>query len=346
MAIPVYGLTWHFYQSSALRELLITPMSPFMQFEQLSWGENGDLLEFHEEWLRRTPIIFFQMPPPESILNHPDARITWIPMWDQAREYDLEWWRRLPKSMRVVSFSKEISHRARSVGLDTLDLRYSIYPVDSEQTDWGKPRTLFYWNRTGMVGEDFLYNICETLDVEILLFRHRIDPRIPSRCDYGLPKKLGKTVVKELTFAPYGADAHREYLKYLNQANIFIAPRLSEGVGLSFIEALARGCAVFAYDAPTMNEYITHKSNGYLLQKRYIFGFNTGQKKIIKWLRRLGKFFFNNNPYPVTEWQNWAEIKKLELTALGNKARQEQLEGYAAWKDVLPNYARFILDWK
>jgi glycosyltransferase involved in cell wall biosynthesis len=269
-------------------------------------------------------------------------------MWDQARGYDLEWWSRLPKNLRVVSFSNEISQRSRAVGLNTLDVRYSMFPVDGEQADWGKPRTLFYWNRTGMVGEAFLRELCETINVEVLLFRHRIDPRVPSWCDYELPKKLGKAVVKELAFAPGGANAHREYLKYLNQANIFIAPRLSEGVGLSFIEALARGCAVFAYDAPNMNEYITHKTNGYLLQQRNKSAFNTIQEQMTKQLRRVASRFGYESPsfeYPVTERQNWAEIKKLDLQALGNKARQGQLEGYAAWKNILPQYASFILDW-
>ena len=79
---------------------------------------------------------------------------------------------------------------------------------------------------------------------------------------------LDKTRVRKLAFATDWVDARQDYLKYLNQANIFIAPRAAEGVGLSFVEALARGCAVFAYDAPTMNEYITHKADGFLFKER------------------------------------------------------------------------------
>ena len=50
----------------------------------------------------------------------------------------------------------------------------------------------------------------------------------------------------------------------MEQCNIFIAPRKFEGVGVSFLEAMARGIVVIAPDNPTMNEYIEHNKNGYL----------------------------------------------------------------------------------
>lgn len=349
MVIPVFGLTWHIDQSPALYELLVSPLSPYMQFEQLGWDGDGELPAFQAIRLRRSPIVFFQVPPPEAIYRYSDLCLVWIPMWDQARGYDLEWWNRLPKKMRVVSFSNEISRRARAVGLETLDVKYFVSPTDCRLVEWNKPRTLLYWNRTGMIGEAFLNKLCRALDVEILLFRQRIDPRVPSSSSYVLPENLGRTLVKEIPVAPDGVDAHRHYLQYLDQANIFVAPRLSEGVGLSFIEALARGCAVFAHDAPTMNEYISHKKNGYLLQRYRKSLLNIARDQISKKTYRVAKnlghtsFFFD---YPITEWQNWTEIKRLDLQALGNQACQEQLEGYALWKKNLPQYASFILDWK
>src|SRR5215217_2889273 len=90
--IPVYGLTWHIHQSPALYELLVSPLSPYIQFEQLGWDGEGELPDFQAARLRNNPIIFFQLAPPESIYNDSDLRIVWIPMWDQARGYDLDWW--------------------------------------------------------------------------------------------------------------------------------------------------------------------------------------------------------------------------------------------------------------
>jgi hypothetical protein len=294
--------------------------------------------------LQKNPVIFYQLPPLESLYKFQDAHIIWIPMWDEARGYDQKWWDHLPKAWRVVSFSNEISQRSRAVGLKTFDVRYFMSPGECGQADWSKSRTLFYWNRTGIIGESFLRKLCKALDVELLLFRRRIDPGQPSRCDYELPQRLGKTFVKELTFD--GIDAHRQYLEQLNHANIFIAPRLFEGVGLSFIEAAARGCAIFAYDAPTMNEYISHKTNGYLLQQHSRSVFNMVQWQMSKQLRRIEKQFGYKRPsYPITNLQNWSEIHELDLQTLGNNAKQVQFSGFKAWENIIPQYASFILDW-
>lgn len=42
----------------------------------------------------------------------------------------------------------------------------------------------------------------------------------------------------------------------INEKAIFIAPRDYEGIGLSFLEAMAMGKAVVGVNNPTMNEYI------------------------------------------------------------------------------------------
>ena len=71
-------------------------------------------------------------------------------MWDQARAFDLTWWKQLPKNIRIVSFSNEISLRSRAAGLDTLDVRFFMDPDNFVQADFNKPRTLLYWNRAGL----------------------------------------------------------------------------------------------------------------------------------------------------------------------------------------------------
>lgn len=50
----------------------------------------------------------------------------------------------------------------------------------------------------------------------------------------------------------------------LENANIFFAPRMEEGIGQSFLEAMARGQCVVAPNHGTMNEYIFSGVNGLL----------------------------------------------------------------------------------
>jgi len=54
-----------------------------------------------------------------------------------------------------------------------------------------------------------------------------------------------------------------EYEKILCSKQIYIAPRIKEGIGLSFL-SMAAGRVVVAPNFPTMNEYIIHTENGYL----------------------------------------------------------------------------------
>ena len=164
-----------------------------------------------------------------------------------------------------------------------------------------------------------------------------------------LPNKIGKTIVKELTFNFERNAGRDEYLNFLAQSNIYIAPRAVEGVGLTFIEAMVRGCSVFAFNAPTMNEYINHKSNGYLLNRcdqRFFNRFRTNMEKVLFRVNRKFDLFGNQYDFPITEWQDWGGIKRLDLETLGNNARNDQKIGYKEWENNLPKYASFISDWK
>ncbi|MBN1440312.1 MAG: glycosyltransferase [Anaerolineales bacterium] len=89
----------------------------------------------------------------------------------------------------------------------------------------------------------------------------------------------------------------------------------SEGVGLTFLEALGRGCAVFAYDAPTMSEYIAHGENGFLLRRR---GRSLWSRAAAALERRLGSV----PPHPVSGRQDWGALRRLDLRRLGDEARR------------------------
>jgi len=107
MAIPVFSLDWHIHKSPAKKAILDEPLSPFIKFHQFSWdGERLPSLLSKEQ--KNKPVVFFQLPPPKELMSNPDMRIVWIPMWDQAYGYDLGWWQKLPKNLRIVAFSDQI----------------------------------------------------------------------------------------------------------------------------------------------------------------------------------------------------------------------------------------------
>lgn len=334
-------MEWHTSASDAFRALLVTPLQPYVQVELKSW----DGITFpvaHVPNINWTaPLIFCQFWPPTELLNNPRARLVWLPMWDMMSNLPQEWWNGLPKSLRVVAFSEKIYQRARTAGLPTLRLHYYKEVVGCAPVQWQSGRILFYWNRTGLIGPRFLEQLCHALRVDKLLFRGQLDPKIPDQLAYTLPSRLGKTVVEELpTFA-----SQAEYLAKIQQANIYIAPRATEGVGMTFIEALARGCAVFAFDAPTMNEYIAHNKTGYLFRQRQ----NNLITRLDQWRQRRLKQGKPTAKVPVsfavTGSQNWSEIRRSDLLALGQSARQSHEIGYEIWRRHLSDYAAFVLEW-
>jgi glycosyltransferase involved in cell wall biosynthesis len=96
-------------------------------------------------------------------------------------------------------------------------------------------------------------------------------------------------------------------LDELSRHNLYFAPRLREGIGLAFLEAMAMGLLVVAPARPTMTEYLTPGVNGLLYEP--------------------------------------AALQPLDLThhaAMGARARADAAEGFAAFSRDWPTILEFI----
>jgi hypothetical protein len=309
---------------SSAEDILVDPMAESAEIDLRAWdGEH-----FNESLSPTGPTVFYMFPPPPELASTPDARIVWIPMWDQARSYDQGWWEALPGQIRVVALSDAVSERARAAGLHTLDLRFHLDPALFGEAEWTHGRVAAYWNRTGMLSPAALERLCKALSLDRLIFRDQLDPRIPPEMRYDLPERLGDTEV--ISIAP---SSREEYLEITEPANIHIAPRASEGVGVTFLEAMARGCCVLAYDAPTMNEYIRDEENGLL----FVSSFSRLHPAALLRLAR-------RSPHQVNVDQPWRRFARADHAALGARARSDQLAGHRRWVESLPAYRSFLLD--
>jgi hypothetical protein len=277
------------------------------------------------------PTIFCQLPPPPALLADARARVVWIPMWDHARSLPAAFWAALPPTLRIVAFSRAVADRARAVGLPILELAFFEDPAGAVPARWDAGRVALYWNRTGLVGPTFLADMCRALDIGELLFRDRLDPGIGRGLGYQLPPRLGATRV-----TPLATEDQAVYLEALARASVFVAPRAHEGAGLTFLEALARGCAVLAHDAPTMSQYITHGESGLLFRAR-----PPAPATRLKRRLRLAA----PTPYTVDHDQPWGELSSHSLAALGTTARAAHVAGHARWMAARDTYARFLTDW-
>jgi glycosyltransferase involved in cell wall biosynthesis len=338
--ISAFCLPWHLTNSPAFNALLVEPLSKWANIRLVGWDEatQADLLASAPA---DSPLIFCQVLPPKAILEQPNSKIVWIPMWDHARYLSDQNWAALPKTLRIVAFSNVVTEKSQAAKLPTLRLQYFKNPVDFPVAQWNQGRVLFYWNRVGLYRHDFLKAFCRALNIDTLLLRDTLDVRIPTQGRLNLPTKLGQTEVRQL----HNVNTYSSYISALSPANIYLAPRLYEGVGMTFIEALAKGCAVFSYNAPTANEYIQHGKSGYFLNnvpihwsiRRAMFGLR----------RRLVPFGIKKTDFEdfLADCQKWSEFSTLDLQKMGENARADQFIGYERWQHQIDEYARFVLDW-
>jgi Glycosyl transferases group 1 len=337
--IVVVCLAWHTRVSSAARAALIDPLSKFAAVDVATW--DGVHVPAGAAASRR-PLVFVQAPPPPELASRDGVRVAWVPMEDDARRFTADWWSAWPPTLRVVAYSRAVAERAERAHLPTHRVRFYPDPSGVEEARWDGGTVLYYWNRCGLFGPRTLRRICRAIQARTLLFRDQVDPAVSPQAIYRADDgALGLPVVHLPGFV-----SGSEYLASIAPANVVLAPRACEGIGMVMLEAMSRGCAVIALDAPTANEYIEHGVNGLLLRAapRGL----TAERIVRVALRLLGVITPIERPNPdlvPSLRQDWREIVSASLPALGRAARRAVIDGHARWVARLPRLAEFLLEW-
>ena len=317
--ITAYCLDWHLNVSRSFHKIFINPLKNLKVYIDVkSWDGNRNIsIKLND------PIIFFQLPPTPKIINSTKQNVIWVPMWDQAVRYTQNWWDNLPQKIKIISFSKQIYKRAKLAGLRVLNVKYYPNPAKFPSVDWSQPIGCSYWNRREIFRPRQIIEICH------LTIINRLDQYINPSLKYEFRGSLPSTNITYIE--NYISDD--EYKNILNNSHIYLAPRLLEGVGLSFLEAMVGGSLVLAPDSPTMNEYISHMRNGLL------FPVNKdpkcGNKLISSFLKNNFRSYF-----PID--LRLADLTKEELIELGNNARNSANKGFNNWQKQLIQIVNFI----
>lgn len=338
-SLNAFCLPWHIEKSPAARLLLSEPMRDFARVDFAGWNGSSPLPQAHLS--NHSPVVFFQLPPPQGWQSPAGIPTAWIPMWDSCHYQPESWWRAMPRSLKVVALCDAVAARAQAAGLRCLKLTYYPDPGQWPAASWSHGRILFYWNRTGLMSAAFLGRLARSLQVSKIVFRGMSDPGIDARLHYELPESLNGIPVESMA----NQWDQALYERCASQANIFVAPRVHEGVGLAFLEAMARGCAVFALNAPSMNDYIRNGQNGVLLSpastpwiRRTLARIPLGRR--FGWTR-----FFEARPrHPLDGRLDRRPFSTIDLKALGAAARQDCVKGHQAWRSQWRDYANFLLN--
>ena len=211
--------------------------------------------------------VFFQSIPTSSEpFYKTGANITFIPMLDSfGSEYSfhkkygiLSNWESF-YGCKVLCFSKYLANVYLSNGIAAKHFKYYPNP-DEFKTNFNiENKKGFFWpRRPDQINWRMIKQIVEKASIDSMHVHLVEDPGVEK--DVVSVEEMEKFNV---TVSNWSEDKN-VYIKAVEESSMFFAPRFCEGIGMSFLEAMAMGKCVIAPNVGTMNEYITSGLNGVL----------------------------------------------------------------------------------
>lgn len=216
-------------------------------------------------------ILFQYFPKRESLLK----KTTWrkgvyIPMYDGYAPIESRFWLEY-SDFKIVYFSTALETIiSRKYNIDSFYIKY--YPRLKKISNFGNESWVYFWKRIDKINLSTLYKVLGWRIQKITL-NTNFDPY--NKKPTSLLNLFPNIKLVEWFESPLSLDEE------IQKSSIYFAPRSSEGIGLSFLNAMALGRCVVAPDNPTMNEYIVNGVNGYL------YDLNNPQKIKLKNIRQI-----------------------------------------------------------
>jgi glycosyltransferase involved in cell wall biosynthesis len=202
-------------------------------------------------------VVWMAIVKPEELEAFGIPRVVLVPMYDYC-PHIREFWDKYRK-FRVVCLSTTLLRELQSWGLDTFGAQF--YPQSTIEQSNVTDSALrgFFWPRTHQLGWSTIKKLIGKAHFDSIHLHWTRDLN-PDLTDLPTPEDLKTYSINTSSWFL----SSREYEEVLRQANVFFASRRMEGLGMSFLEAMASGLCVVAPNAPVMNEYIQHGVNGLL----------------------------------------------------------------------------------
>jgi hypothetical protein len=246
-------------------------------------------------------IVLYQTERHAKFLNDSGHRAIFVPMYDSCLPFSEFFWREL-RTIEVLCFCRALFEKLRSSGLRARYAQFfpdpAHFEANTEQQYAG-----FFWQRRHEHSWKTLRPLLEGSDLSWINIHQASDLLSPTPTP--IPEYEQERY--RLRFSEWSED-RSAYDQALREAGIYFAPRRYEGIGMSFLEAMAMGKAVVAADNPTMNEYLTHNVNGYLFNPE------------------------DSRPIPLARFRE-----------MGKRARQTIERGYPRWQRDRAEIAAWLL---
>jgi hypothetical protein len=294
-----------FHKKTRSSEFFKVFLREFFDFEETFVDPENPLEGIATACAARTDIVLiWQLDFLAPVFLAAGYRTVVVPMYDgSANMPDLHWlWAR---QARFLNFSRRLHDRIRRSGGDSMLVKYFPTAQDTIDLPSFDKLHVFLWQRRPEDGISL--SLAERLlgsQIASLHIHNAPDnPKVQTQ--RFLERSLS---TYELTISQWLANSS-EYFKLLDQSNVFIAPRRSEGIGLAMIEAMGRGMVVVAADQPVHDEYIANWVNGVL---------------------------FN------AEAPNEFRLDRSDAIRMSRMAWRTVADGHERWRDSLPEVLNYI----
>lgn len=212
-----------------------------------------------------------------------------FPMYDNTKTLNSPLWNEY-KNCNIINFSKAFHKTCKEGGLSSYYIQY--FPKPADILDEGDEKSIFFWQRSDKITTKTLEKVIDIKKIDKLYLHKNTDPKnkfIPPS------KNLESKVVYSSWF-----DTKDEMQKYIQKSALYFAPRRYEGIGMSFLEAMAAGRCVIAPDYPTMNEYIKNRETGFL------YDYKRPELLTLSNIRKIQK---NTSEYIKQGYEKWEKEK-------------------------------------
>jgi hypothetical protein len=160
----------------------------------------------------------------------------------------------------VLNFSRTLHNIASIEGCNSYFITFYPEPQIKNPTNVNPPYRVLFWERQPQyyLNESFVSSLFDPKTISHIHIHRDYDPKSYTQTHKKINSKC------KITYSSWFKNKS-EYFNILKKSDIYVAPRLAEGIGFGFLEAMALGKCVIANDAPTHNEYIHNWKNGILI---------------------------------------------------------------------------------
>ncbi len=245
-------------------------------------------------------IVIWQVQEALGYVREPHPNLIFVPMYDALVGGNLAWSEAL-NSAKILCFSSALYKQVADRTPHSIYAQYfpdpNCYPqVSNENSLRG-----FFWQRVPAITPRLVAHLCGDSILDRFTVHFAPDPLS------GIQRGIERAVRAKEHQVSFWRAVAGDHLKSLATHNILFASRPSEGIGMSFLEAMAMGLCVIAPDLPTHNEYIRNGVTGLLYDPD------------------------NPEPQPLSRVQE-----------IGAQARESIRTGYATWTAMQDRLSAFI----